>query len=297
RRRARISNVGVIPQLASAEVRERVHDRINEELELLSAQESGDAVSVPPPESVMAELRKHHHIAKDESGLKYHLVDWLGTHLHDPAFEDFMPNLKAHLLARLRGQVVVSDEPDYTNEELNSVHIHHNRLYPHATATINYTTYDVRRGQDIVHVPPDSVIPDTYLGHRDVMVRSNDDADDPDNPPPPFWYARVLKIFHANVSSGDSGTRKSQRMEFFFVRWLGADPDHIYGPSVMRLERVGYVPQGHPSGAFGFLDPAQVVRACHLIPAFHFGRTLALLGPSIFRDSKEGDWVNFYVNR
>ncbi|KAI4293738.1 hypothetical protein K525DRAFT_214235 [Schizophyllum commune Loenen D] len=299
KRRARVSNKGVIPQLASAEVRERVHDRMKEELDLLSVQESGDVAHHVPPEPLLvtSELRVHHRIAKDESGTKYHLADWLGDHQHDPAFKDFLPKLRAHLLARMQGRTVVCDEPEYLDSELDNVHIQHNRLYPHATATFNYTSYDVRRDQDIIHVPSDSTMLDTYLGHRDVMVRSNDDADDAEGPAPPFWYARVLKIFHANVSRGDIPSERPRRMEFLFVRWLGLDPEHAYGPSAMRLERVGYVAEDHPSGAFGFLDPAQVIRACHLIPAFHFGHTFSLLGPSAFRDSRDGDWVNYYVNR
>ena len=58
--------------------------------------------------------------------------------------------------------------------------------------------------------------------------------------------------------------------------------------------------------AFGFLDPAQVIRAVHLIPAFHSGRREDLLqGPSIARKYQEdednkrlreqSDWAYFYV--
>jgi hypothetical protein len=47
---------------------------------------------------------------------------------------------------------------------------------------------------------------------------------------------------------------------------------------------------------FGFLDPSQVIRAAHLIPAFLQGCTQELLGPSIAHNKKvEEDWLKYYV--
>ncbi|KAF9535996.1 hypothetical protein CPC08DRAFT_677078, partial [Agrocybe pediades] len=55
--------------------------------------------------------------------------------------------------------------------------------------------------------------------------------------------------------------------------------------------------------AFTFLDPSLVIRAAHLIPAFNEGQTQSLLpcANSVARlsrrgESKEWDWVNYYVN-
>jgi len=52
---------------------------------------------------------------------------------------------------------------------------------------------------------------------------------------------------------------------------------------------------------FTFLDPAQVIRGSHLIPAFSEGQTLALLQATksvawVLNPEEEKDWVNFYVN-
>ncbi len=125
------------------------------------------------------------------------------------------------------------------------------------------------------------------------MVMSNDE--DPESHP--FWYARVLGIYHANVL--DSGTRfpKPKRMEFLWVHWFGIDPEWTGGPSSLCLDRVGYVPEDNPSGAFSFVDPSHVLRACHLEPAFHLGKTNTLLPSSKFRDFHDGDWINYYVMR
>ncbi len=125
------------------------------------------------------------------------------------------------------------------------------------------------------------------------MVMSNDD--DPDSHP--FWYARVLGIYHANVMDAGARSPKAKRMEFLWVRWFGMDPEWSGGPSTLRLDRVGYIPEHDESGAFGFVDPSHVLRACHLIPAFNLGKTDTLLSYSTMRDFHDGDWTNYYIMR
>jgi hypothetical protein len=121
------------------------------------------------------------------------------------------------------------------------------------------------------------------------MLRACDDARHP------FWYARVLGIYHANIYFGPSN--QPERMDFLFVRWFGRDPDWQGGPGTCRLDQIGWVPESDPSGAFGFLNPACVIQACHLIPAFSYGKTAHLLSPSQARDFPTADWVNYYVSR
>ncbi|KAH8984066.1 hypothetical protein EDB86DRAFT_2750235, partial [Lactarius hatsudake] len=190
--------------------------------------------------------------------------------------------LLCHLLARHLNQVIVSDEPEYSNTQLADVYIQHNKIFSHATARYNYTTYDVRRDHDVINC---------NTTRRDVMLRACDDVPGQH----PFWYARVLGIYHANVYFGLES--HPERIEFLFVRWFGHAPDWPGGPAARRLDRVGWVPEHDASGAFGFLDPARVVRACHLIPAFAEGKTTRLLSPSQMRDSQSGDWVHYYVSR
>lgn len=116
----------------------------------------------------------------------------------------------------------------------------------------------------------------------------------------PFWYARVLGIFHAEIlhTGAHSSNNGAQRMEFLWVRWFGVEPDYRFGFKVARLPKVGFVPEDDLS-AFGFLDPALVLRGCHLIPAFAGGRTNELLKtvfPTAARPLDEtDDWENFYV--
>ena len=120
--------------------------------------------------------------------------------------------------------------------------------------------------------------------------------------PHPYWYGRIIGIFHALVDYLGPGSRSSdpQEMEFLWVRWLGRDPNNSYrdGWTRRRLPRVGFVDY-KDKAAFGFLNPALILRAVHLIPCFALGRTTHLLPEqSICRLAEENDedWDMFYMN-
>ena len=111
----------------------------------------------------------------------------------------------------------------------------------------------------------------------------------------PYWYARIIGIFHTLVNHPSSS--ESVQMDFLWVRWYGRDMDHRAGWKAKHLHRVGFV-DGNDPLAFGFLDPSLVVRGCHLIPAFEHSRTKDLLPPSLARlnDENNEDWIFYYVN-
>ncbi|KZV69074.1 hypothetical protein PENSPDRAFT_735574 [Peniophora sp. CONT] len=294
-RYGRTNRRNVTSQLVKLSVLETIHERMNDELEetwASQASEAASSTSRPASSSLDSsadfdEIERTYGIANDESNA-INVSGWLldAQQRTDPAFEGFERRLKQHLLARQQNAVIVSDEPDYTEGELRGVILRHDQIYRHATATFNYHTYDVRRDQDRINI---------NNTHRDVMLFANEDSVPDGERRHPFWYARVLGIYHANVFFGP--TSKTERVDFLFVRWFGVDPDWAGGPRTLSLDRVGYVPQGDESGAFGFLDPARVIRACHLIPAFHLGKTTSLLHPSRFRDAVDGDWGSYYISR
>lgn len=136
---------------------------------------------------------------------------------------------------------------------------------PQKPLRINYTTYDMRRDQDSLNT----------RNNADIMVLGCENEENPDAHP--YWYGRIIGIFHAYIDYQGPGSRSSedfQEMEFLWVRWLGRDLSDDYHEGWMSrcLSRVGFV-DCEKDLAFGFLNPALVVRAIHLIPCFASGRT------------------------
>src|SRR5438876_11157214 len=102
---------------------------------------------------------------------------------HSLVPQDFLPQLKDHLLARLLDCPYQGDETTFTDSERRSVTIVNNRLYWHKVIRINYTTYDLRCLQDSLN--PQS--------HSDFMVLSHESEEDPH----PYWYGCIIGVFHA----------------------------------------------------------------------------------------------------
>jgi hypothetical protein len=191
-------------------------------------------------------------------------------------------------LGRLLGRDFDGDEEQFSEEERATVRIVNHKIYSVGTMRVNYTTYDMRRDQDIIN-------PRT---HADVMVMSAETGRDAH----PFWYARVLSIFHVNVvhKGPQSRSLATQRMEFLWVRWFGIVPGYKSGFKVARLPKVGFIPcDDQDTPAFGFLDPSLVLRGCLLVPAFADGKTSVLLPvttPTVARPIGETEeWQSYYA--
>jgi hypothetical protein len=204
--------------------------------------------------------------------------------------QDFIPRLKNYFLSRLLGRQYDGDELEFTANDRRSVIIENNEIYRHKVLRVNYTTYDLRRGQDSLNP--------RVAGHSDFMVLSPE-TEESNEDPHPYWYGRILGIFHATVRHVGPLSRSSepQCMEFLFVRWFGRDMTPRSGWKAKRLLRLGFVP-GNNGMAFGFVDPSQVIRAVHLIPAFAWGLTTKYLPTSrIARPFSEPteDWQLYYV--
>ncbi|EJD46773.1 hypothetical protein AURDEDRAFT_40235, partial [Auricularia subglabra TFB-10046 SS5] len=183
--------------------------------------------------------------------------DWCREHAAKPETKDFDDKLRDHLLNRLRLPEYDGDETTYDTEARLQLDIDQNRMYPHKTMGISYTTYDVRRGEDMIHIDTDRV---------DVMLRSCEDGPTAHA----YWYARVLGLYHANIRDlgPQSTTRALKPVYFLHVRWFArAEDDDIGGTPNRRLPRVGW----DKANEFGFVDPSLILRACHIVPAFAHG--------------------------
>jgi hypothetical protein len=179
------------------------------------------------------------------------------------------------LYNHLRGRVFADTSMD------ERVFIKNDTLYNHPLVTISYTTYDLQRDKDSIHL---------NFGNQAVAVYSPTS-----HGAEPWLYAYIVAIFHVFVST--AADPEPKRLELLWVRWMEQDSSQLRGGNSCQYSRISFVPHsGVPGECFGFVDPSHVIRGCHLIPAFHLERTRDLLGVSMARDIK-GDWQAFYVNR
>jgi hypothetical protein len=180
-------------------------------------------------------------------------------------------------------QVVTSDAEDMDHlSTLNQVVFKGNRIYRHRIFRVNYTTYDVRRAQDTIN---------PRTNHRDIMLLA------PLESTHPFLYARVLGIFHANIIYTGPGVKDylSRCLEFLWVQWFKL-VDVLVGWDHAVLDSLRFILMSQDD-AYGFVNPADVIRGCHLIPVFASGR-MHLDGVSVSRNARDGaDWKYYYVNR
>ncbi|KAG1852171.1 hypothetical protein F4604DRAFT_1933740 [Suillus subluteus] len=98
----------------------------------------------------------HYHIS---TSTRYHIniYKWLVQHESDPALNNFLPQLKDHLLSHL------------------TIILVHEKIFRHKALRVNYTTYDLRHNQD-------SLNPRT---NADIMLLAHEDGGDSH----PYWCA------------------------------------------------------------------------------------------------------------
>ncbi|KAF7359981.1 hypothetical protein MVEN_00725000 [Mycena venus] len=200
---------------------------------------------------------------------------------------DFLPKLQEHLLSRLSHPEWTGDGNEFTPGQRFRLVLRNDRMYKHKLLRVNYTTYDVRRGQDCLN-------PRT---HSDVMYLAPEG-----DTTHPFSYAQIIGIYHADVlNTADAANAQLQSMQFLWVRRYRLDRTFRGGFQRKRLHRLEFLPESDPN-AFGFLNPDEVIRGAHIIPAFAHGCTAELLtGESIGRLDRDGleeneDWRYYYVN-
>ena len=197
-----------------------------------------------------------------------------------------------HVYARLHGIDSDDDDLQISEVERRGVIIKDRRLYEHKRLTLNYTTYDLRRRRETISATK-SV--------SDIMLLSRD-SDETTKLISPFWYARVVGMFHVDARLRSKSNSPPTRIDFLWVRWFGRALEDDFGDDACRLERVRFVSEDDDSPQFGFVDPSRVVRAAHLVPAFRYGMTEELLPPSYLARIKQPndiakDWESFHVNK
>jgi hypothetical protein len=113
-----------------------------------------------------------------------------------------------------------------------------------------------------------------------------------------FLYARVLGAYHANVIYTGPGMRdyNARRFDFLWVQWFEIIDPASSGWYNSTLDTVRFPPMHHDD-SFGFVDPKDVLRGCHILPAFAKGKRHTN-GVGVSRCAKDGkDYKFYYVGR
>ncbi|KAG6905700.1 hypothetical protein DXG01_001205 [Tephrocybe rancida] len=259
---------------------------------------SGTSVEVADMSADNASLANpaiRYHIGASEHN-KQDIRILIRDNTNDPAITDFYPKLKTHLLPRLKAKLNIPIDlnitPDPRSPDQERLFYKNDAIYQHNILRINYTTYDIRRLQDVVNPRTD---------HRDIMILRQPMIPGKHE----YRYGRVIGIYHVNaIYHGPSqhDLNQSHRLDFVWVRWFemveGYDRPASVGWSGERLglDQLTFPPIGSVH-AFGFLDPADILRGCHITPRFRsmLRHTDGLGLSGIARDKH--DWSSYYVNR
>jgi hypothetical protein len=159
-------------------------------------------------------------------------------------------------------------------------------MYHHNIIRVNYTTYDVHRAQDVIN---------PRTSHCNIMVlRPNNDMEPQDHR---FSYGKVLGIYHVNVIvvGVDMVDYTPLRMECLWIRWY--EPmQQLCSWDDSTLDRVKFQSL-EDEYSVDFLDPADILRGCHVVPSFASRRKhpdgLGVSGSAQDKD----DWREYYINR
>ncbi|KAG2157996.1 uncharacterized protein EDB93DRAFT_1077626 [Suillus bovinus] len=242
-----------------------------------SSSSSQPLADIPPSTT----SKQHHYIAPTRNH-PVKLFTFLQDHKGDSAVKNFLPKLKDHILYRSRELDISYCNHTFTDEERNSVIIPNNTIYSVQTMQVHYTTYNLRYKYNIIN-------PRT---HGDVMVLSGEMM-----PSHPYWYVRVLGIYHMEVWLNNGSQPVKRNLKVLFVRWLAALRSYKCGMKHTCLPKIAFMEESDPD-MFGFLNPGQVIRGAHLIPVFASGHGVSSLqhGTLLARPGGElDDWEEYYV--
>ncbi|KAG2063716.1 hypothetical protein BDR04DRAFT_1131029 [Suillus decipiens] len=223
----------------------------------------------------------HHHIGLTQKHV-VHIGSYLIRHQGDPAIT--ISKLKHHILHRINSS---EDLVRLNNEhDINTIIIKDDQMYEHHVARFNYMTYDVFRAQDIIN---------PRTSHHNVMVLSSDL--DIGCQGQRYIYGRVLGVYHVNVIITGRGMVDYTpiRVEFLWIHWYNA-LDQRSDWLTSTLDRVNSPPLVDEH-SFDFIDPADVLCSCHIIPCFNSGKKHEDgFGLSACAGDKN-DWHEYYVNQ
>lgn len=208
-----------------------------------------------------------------------------------PRIQDVLDKERTKLPCSPQEMDIVGDHDPTSQLESDAATVlfKNERMYRHNLARFNYTTYDVRRAQDVIN-------PNT--SHCDIMLLADSSIQTCDETRlHHFLYARVLGIYHVNVVYTGKGSLDyaARKIYFLWVRWF-----QTTGPAAkwsdLRFDSLSFPPMAREN-SFGFVDPSDVLRACHVVPAFASGKVHSdSISLSLCANDSD-DYRQYYVNR
>jgi hypothetical protein len=229
--------------------------------------------------------------------------------------QNFYMKLRKHLLPRiqdmLKEEAASCREGSVRNGEASSAHFtpyfanstdmseyvwfQNDYIYNHKFSRFHFTTYDIRRGTDIIN-------PDTPRCNI-MLLADNADVDmiqEGHFGCHPFLYARVLGVYHANIIYGGKGSLDFQprHLDFLWVRWY-----EVINPQAatnswdnFKLDSLQFL-SIKDDDSLDFVDPKDVLHGCHIIPNFAKGKRHPD-GKGFSPLAKDGeDYKEYYVGR
>jgi len=163
-----------------------------------------------------------------DPAIKVGSSDFLDLYLLMFLLQNFLPKLREHLLPQI--QMAHCQEaksycghpsaeapsnsgtpPSAYGNACNFVFFKKDCVYQHKLSRFHFTTYDVRRGTDIIN---------PRTSRRDVMLLAHNEGRSADSSSSHhFLYVRVLGAYHANVIYTGLGMRdyEARRLDFLWV--------------------------------------------------------------------------------
>ncbi|KAJ3549639.1 hypothetical protein NMY22_g803 [Coprinellus aureogranulatus] len=207
----------------------------------------------------------------------------------DPYIVGFIPNLKWHLFPRLLEDLGYPVRNAIPGDQWVHVTFKDDRIFSHKMLRMNFTTYDVRRAQDVIHIETPQC---------NVMLLNNRYNSGTRSVEHPYLYGKVLGVFHADVSyvgylpGGNSPTPAYRRIDFVWVNWY----NFIESKTEFSLDRLASFPANW-EGGLAFIDPSDIIRGVHLIPQFSLGRSPYPRVKSKLVAGKQEAWNVYFINR